>query len=235
MQREAAMAKTNGQALIDAGLRAYMLSVYNYMACGLALTGAVAYGVSTSQMALEAIFGTPLFWVVVLAPLGVLLFFGNSIETMKASTVQTLFLVYSGLIGLSLAFIFVRYTGTSIARVFFVTSGTFGAISIYGYTARKDLSGWGVFLVMGLIGILGASVVNIFLASPALYFAVSVIGVIVFAGLTAYDTQAIKARYLDSDSEEMRNKKAIFGALELYLDFLNLFLRLLELFGESDE
>jgi hypothetical protein len=234
MEREAVVVKTTGQALIDERLRAYMLSVYNYMICGLALTGVVAYVVATSPMALQVIFGTPLFWVVVLAPFGVLSCLGNTIETKRASTVQTVFWVFAGLMGLSLALIFLQYTGTSIARVFFITAGTFGAMSIYGYTTRKDLSDWGAFLFMGLIGIILASVVNIFFASSALYFAQSVGGVMVFVGLTVYDTQTIKARSLNSDSEERQNKQAIFGALELYLDFLNLFLQALQLLGEDD-
>jgi len=217
---------------IDVGLRAYMLQVYNYMASGLALTGAVAYGVSTSETFMQAIFGTPLMWVVFLAPLGLVFFLSARINHMQASTAQALFWTYAGLMGLSLASIFVVYTGTSIARVFFITGATFAAMSLYGYTTKRDLSGMGSFLFMGLIGVVIASVVNIFLASSALHFAISVIGVLVFVGLTAYDTQNIRDIYNQLDSSEIHGKKAIMGALRLYMDFLNLFLMLLNLFGE---
>ena len=150
---------------------------------------------------------------------------------MQASTAQTLFWVYAGLMGLSLSFIFIVYTGTSIARVFFITAGTFAGMSLYGYTTKRDLSGWGSFLFMGLIGVIIASVVNMFLQSTVMHFVISVIGVLVFVGLTAYDTQAIKNIYSESDSDEVYSKKAVMGALRLYLDFINLFIMLLRLFG----
>ena len=217
---------------IDVGLRAYMLQVYNYMASGLALTGAVAYGVSTSPAFLQAIYGTPLKWVVMLAPLGLVFFLSARIHSLKASTAQALFWVYAALVGLSLASIFVLYTGTSIARVFFITSGVFAALSLYGYTTKRDLSAFGSFLMIGLFGIIIASVVNIFLASTALQFVISVVGVLVFAGLTAYDTQKIREIYNEMDSSEVHGKKAIMGALSLYLDFLNMFLMMMHLFGE---
>ncbi len=217
---------------IDVGLRQYMLRVYNYMASGLALTGVVAYGVSTSQAAMQMIFGTGLFWVVALAPLGLVFFLSARINKMQASTAQTLFWVYAGLMGLSLASIFIAYTGTSIARVFFITSSVFAGMSLYGYTTKRDLSAWGSFLFMGLIGIVIASLVNIFLQSSAMQFVISVVGVLVFVGLTAYDTQAIKAIYLESDSADTHTKKAVMGALRLYLDFINLFIMLLTLFGD---
>ncbi len=217
---------------IDVGLRAYMLQVYNYMASGLALTGAVAYGVSTSPAFLQAIYGTPLMWVVMLAPLGLVFFLSARIHHIKASTAQALFWVYAALVGLSLASIFVVYTGTSIARVFFITAGSFAALSLYGYTTKRDLSAFGSFLMIGLFGIIIASVVNIFMASSALQFMISVVGVLVFAGLTAYDTQKIREIYSEVDSSEVHGKKAIMGALSLYLDFLNLFLMLMNLFGE---
>ena len=217
---------------IDIGLRQYMLRVYNYMASGLALTGAVAYGVSTSQAAMQMIFGTGLFWVVALAPLGLVFFLSARINKMQASTAQTLFWVYAGLMGLSLASIFIAYTGTSIARVFFITASVFAGMSLYGYTTKKDLSAWGSFLFMGLIGIVIASLVNIFLQSSAMQFVISVVGVLVFVGLTAYDTQAIKSIYLESDSADTHTKKAVMGALRLYLDFINLFIMLLSLFGD---
>jgi FtsH-binding integral membrane protein len=217
---------------IDVGLRAYMLQVYNYMASGLALTGIVAYAVSTSPAFMQAIFGTPLMWVVFLAPIGLVFFLSARINHMQASTAQALFWVYAALMGLSLASIFVVYTGTSIARVFFITGATFAAMSLYGYTTKRDLSAFGSFLFMGLIGIVIASIVNIFLASSALQFAISVIGVLVFVGLTAYDTQSIREMYNQLDDSEIHGKKAIMGALRLYMDFLNLFVMLLNLFGD---
>jgi len=186
------VSRTVDRAEIDEGLRSYMLRVYNYMASGLALTGIVAYAVSSSPQAMHAIFGTPLFWLVVLAPLGLVFFLSARINAMQASTAQALFWVYAALMGVSLASIFVVYTGESIARVFFITAGSFAGLSLYGYTTKRDLSGFASFLMIGLIGVIIASVVNIFLHSSGLQFAISVIGVLVFAGLTAYDTQAIK-------------------------------------------
>ena len=226
---------TRGQAEaagIDVGLREYMLSVYNYMASGLALTGAVAYAVASSETLMQAIFGTGLFWIVALAPLPLVFFLSARIQAMRATTAQVLFWVYAGLMGLSLASIFIMFTGVSIARVFFISAGVFAAMSLYGYTTKRDLSGFGSFLFMGLIGIVLASLVNLFLQSAALQFVVSVIGVLVFVGLTAYDTQAIKSIYQVSDSGEILGKKAILGALRLYLDFINMFIMLLHLFGE---
>ena len=180
---------------------------------------------------MNAIFGTPLLWVVMLAPLGIVFFMSARIQKMSAGAAQATFWIFAVLMGMSLASIFVVYTGTSIARVFFITASVFGAMSIYGYTTKRDLSGWRSFLFMGLIGIIIASIVNWFLASSALEFAISVIGVLVFVGLTAYDTQNIKQMYVQSDSTAVMSKKAIMGALRLYLDFINLFLMLLRLFG----
>ncbi len=222
---------TIARAEIDEGLRQYMLRVYNYMTSGLVLTGLIAYVTASSPAMMQAIFGTPLQWVVMLAPLGFVFFLSAKIQTMRFGTAQACFWIFSGLMGLSLASIFVVYTGTSIARVFFITAGVFAAMSLYGYTTKKDLSGWGSFLFMGLIGIIIASLVNIFLASSALHFAISVIGVLVFTGLTAYDTQRIKEMYYVADGSEIAGKKAILGALRLYLDFINLFIMLLHLFG----
>lgn len=216
----------------DAGLRAYMLKVYNYMASGLALTGIVAMLTSSSETMVQMIFGTPLQWVVMLAPFGFILALSFGIHKMKTSTVQTLFWAFAGVMGLSMASIFLIYTGTSIARVFFITAGTFAGMSLYGYTTKRDLSGFGSFLIMGLIGIIIASIVNIFLASSALHFVISVVGVLVFVGLTAYDTQKIKSIYSASDSSDVATKKAVNGALSLYLDFINLFIMLLQLFGD---
>ena len=219
-------------AAIDMGLRAYMLKVYNYMASGLALTGIVAMLTANSETMLQTIFGTPLAWVVMLAPLGFVFALSFGINKMKVSTVQALFWAFAVVMGLSMASIFIMYTQTSIARVFFITAATFGSMSLYGYTTKRDLSGFGSFLMMGLIGIIIASIVNIFLASSALHFVISVIGVLVFTGLTAYDTQKIKSIYSAADSSAVATKKAIMGALNLYLDFINLFLMLLRLFGE---
>jgi len=215
---------------IDVGLRDYMLRIYNYMASGLALTGIVAYVFAQSGLYI-AIARTPLIWLVMLAPLGLVMWLSFGINRMQASTAQALYWFYAGVMGLSLASVFLVFTGESIARVFFITAGTFAAMSFYGYTTRRDLSQFGSFLFMGLIGIIIASLVNIFLASSALQFAISVIGVIVFVGLTAYDTQQIKEMYFENDDAQTAGKKAIMGALRLYLDFINLFMMLLQLFG----
>lgn len=220
------------QAGIDAGLRAYMLKVYNYMVGGLAITGVLAFITANTPAVFYAIYGTPLQWVVMLAPIGFVFFLSYRINNIQASTAQMLFWIYSAIMGLSLAFIFAVYTGTSIARVFFITAATFGAMSLYGYTTQRDLTGFGSFLFMGLIGILIASLVNLFMASSALEFAISVIGVLIFTGLTAYDTQRIKAMYSAGLHQEVQTKQAIMGALSLYLDFINLFLMLMRLFGD---
>ena len=219
------------QVDIDVGLRQYMLRIYNYMASGLALTGIVAYAAAASGFYLQ-IAGTPLIWVVMLAPLGLVFWLSAGIGRMQASTAQLLYWAFAAVMGLSLSFIFVAYTGASIARVFFITAGTFAAMSFYGYTTQRDLTQFGSFLFMGLIGIVIASLVNIFIASSALQFAISVIGVIVFVGLTAWDTQRIKEMYVEYDDGQMAGKKAIMGALTLYLDFINLFVMLLQLFGQ---
>jgi len=218
-------------AVVDAGLRAHMLRVYNYMAGGLGVTGLVAYAAAASGF-YQSIAGTPLIWVVMLAPLAFVLVLSFGIERMSAATAAILFVIYAAVMGLSLGGIFLVFTGASIARVFFITAATYAAMSLYGYTTRSDLSKFGAFLFMGLIGIVIASLVNIFLRSDAVQFVISIIGVIVFVGLTAYDTQRIKEMYLESDSEEVAGKKAIMGALALYLDFINLFMMLLQLFGQ---
>jgi FtsH-binding integral membrane protein len=216
---------------VDAGLRAHMLRVYNYMAAGLAVTGLIAYVAAASGF-YQSIAGTPLIWVVMLAPLAFVLVLSFGIARMRAATAALLFWVYAAVMGLSLGSIFLVFTGTSIARVFFITAATYGAMSLYGYTTRTDLSRFGSFLMMGLIGVIIASLVNIFLRSDTVQFVVSIVGVIVFVGLTAYDTQRIKEMYLDSDTAEDAGKKAIMGALALYLDFINLFMLLLQLFGQ---
>jgi len=221
---------TGAQVGIDVGLRDYMLRVYNYMASGLALTGIVAYVAAFSGF-YASIAHSPLFLLVIFAPLGLVFWMSFGIQRMQASTAQMVFWLYSGLMGLSLAGILLYFTGTSVARVFFITAGTFAGMSLYGYTTRRDLSQFGSFLFMGLIGIIIASLVNIFLVSSAMQFAISVIGVLVFTGLTAYDTQQIKEMYYSADDYEMGTKKAVMGALRLYLDFINLFMMLLRLFG----
>ncbi len=225
---------TQGQAAvadIDVGLRQYMLKVYNFMTGGLVVTGLVAYGVAGSPTILRAIYGTPLQWVVMLAPIGFAMLFGFRIQKMRASTAQMLYWAFAAVMGLSLSYIFLAYTGASVARVFFITAGTFAGMSLYGYTTKRDLAGIGSFMMMGLIGIILAMLVNLFLHSSALQFAISVIGVIVFVGLTAWDTQRIKEMYAAGDGAEIGTKKAILGAFQLYLDFINLFVMLLQLLG----
>jgi FtsH-binding integral membrane protein len=226
--------RTMEHAQIDEGLRAYMLRVYNYMGSALLLSGIVAYAVANVPALFNAIFGTPLIWVVMLAPLGMVFFLSARINKMSATAAQTAFWVFAALMGASLASIFEVYTQTSIVRVFLITAVTFGAMSLYGYTTKRDLSGFGSFLFMGLIGIVIASLVNIFLASSMMQWVISVIGVLVFTGLTAYDTQQIKEMYLESDADSVIHKKAIMGALRLYLDFINLFMMLLHLLGNRE-
>ena len=245
---------------VDEGLRAYMLRVYNYMAAGVALTGIVAYIIFTysvtSDPALAAstggrvmalhrgmyltqfgvtMFVSPLKWVVMLAPLAFVFFLSWRIYKMSVGAAQLAFWLFAAVMGASLSSIFLVYTGNSITQVFFVTAAAFGALSIYGYTTQRDLSGWGSFLIMGVVGILIAGLLNIWLQSGALQFAISVIGVLVFAGLTAYDTQRIKDGYFEvmGDATAMA-KAAIMGALNLYLDFINMFVMLLQLFGNRE-
>ena len=212
------------------GLRDYMRAIYNYMAGGLALTGVIAYlGYSTGLY--PAIAATPLIWLVLFAPLIMVLVLSFRIQKMSLAAAQITYWAYAALMGLSLSGIFMLYTGESIARVFFITAGTFGAMSLYGYTTKTDLTRFGSFLIMGLIGVIIASLVNLFLHSSALQFAVSVMGVIVFVGLSAYDTQKFKSLYAATDTQDVAGKKVVMGALTLYLDFINLFLMLLRLFG----
>ena len=228
--------------VIDQGLRSYMLKVYNYMGSALLVTGIVALltfkfaVLSLSPLQFtplgNSLYSSGLAWVVMLAPLGVVIYMSFGIAKMSASKAQTVFWIFAALMGISLSSIFVIYTETSITRVFFITAGTFGAMSIYGYTTKRDLTKFGSFLMMGLIGIIIASVVNIFMKSGMMYFVISVLGVLIFVGLTAYDTQKIKNMYLASDGSEMLGKKAVMGALTLYLDFINLFIMLLRLFGQ---
>lgn len=234
-------AQASASVDIDAGLRQYMLRVYNYMASGLALTGIIAYFSANTPAILNMLYvagpggvvqPTGLAYIVMFSPLAFVLALSFGINKMQASTAQAVFWAFAGVMGLSLANIFLLYTGASITRVFFITAGTFAGMSLYGYTTKRDLSGMGSFLMMGLIGIIIASVVNMFMQSSAMHFVISVLGVLVFVGLTAYDTQKIKSLYAETDGSEVMAKKAIMGALTLYLDFINLFLMLLRLFGD---
>jgi FtsH-binding integral membrane protein len=236
--------------VIDQGLRSYMLSVYNYMALGLAFTGLAALGafmfaVTTDPAAAVgqvrgsimltsfgyALFASPLKWVVIFAPLAMVFFLSARMNSMSLRSAQISFWVFAALMGLSLSSIFLVYTHASIARVFFITAASFGALSLYGYTTKRDLSAMGSFLIMGLFGLIIASVVNLFLGSSALQFIVSCVGVLVFAGLTAFDTQRIKEMYDYNDDGTLSGRKAIMGALSLYLNFINMFTMLLSLFG----
>ena len=215
---------------IDEGLRSYMLRVYNYMAAGLAVTGIVAYFTATTPAILNFVFSNAIvYYTVLFAPLGIIFFGFRAVKS--AGGAQVLYWAFSALLGLSLAPIFLVYTGTSIARVFLITTSMFAAMSLYGYVTKRDLTGIGSFLIMGLIGLIVAMIVNIFLQSAALDWAVSVIGVLIFTGLTAYDTQVIRRSYDETASADLATRSAIFGAVRLYLDFLNLFLFLLHLFG----
>jgi hypothetical protein len=227
------IAGSDAQA-IDQGLRAYMINVYQYMALAVGLTGAVAYFVAATPAIYNPIFNSGLVWVVMLAPIGLVMWLSWGINSLSASTAQMVYWFYAALNGVSLAVIFMAYPIGDIGRVFLISAATFGALSLYGYTTPRSLSGWGSFLFMGLIGIMIASIVNIFMQSSAMDFAISVIGVLVFAGLTAYDTQQIKEIYLGADDSETMGKKAIMGALRLYLDFINLFLMLLRLLSNRD-
>jgi FtsH-binding integral membrane protein len=221
---------TGGSALaVDAGLRAYMLQIYNYMAAGVGLTAVVA-GL-TYQLTDPALLQSPLMWVFILAPLGLVFFLSSRINTLSAPTARLLFFVYAGLVGVSLSTLLHIYTSSSITRVFVVAAAMFGALSIFGYSTRRDLSGFGTFLFMGLIGIIIASLVNLFLRSTGLDWLISVVGVGVFAGLTAYDTQRIKAMYDSRDDETTAGRKSVIAALSLYLNFINLFMMLLRLAG----
>lgn len=218
---------------VDQGLRSYMIAVYNYMAAALGITGVTAFAVSSSPALINLLFGTPLMYVVMFAPLVMVFFVVPKIETLSLQGAQTVFWVFAAVMGLSLASIFLVYTAESITRVFFICSAMFGSVSLYGYTTKKDLTGFGTFLFMGLIGLIIASVVNIFLQSPMVYFIASFVGVLIFTGLTAYDTQRIKDSYYHfSGSAELAGKGSIYGALSLYMDFINLFISLLRLFGD---
>ena len=219
------------EAAFDAGLRSYMLSVYNYMASGVLLTGIVALLFAESGMAAQVL-STPLRWVLMLAPLGFVMALSFGINRMQTSTAKALFWGFSVVMGLSLSSIFLVFTGQSIATTFFATAAAFGGLSLYGYTTKRDLSAFGTFLIMGVVGILIAMVVNIFLQSTILQLAVSVLGVLLFAGLTASDTQKIKSVYFQVQGSDFVGKAVVMGALQLYLDFINMFTFLLQLVGD---
>ena len=221
--------------LFDEGLRQHMVRVYNYMGIGLVLTGLVAYIVGTTPALYVPIFSTPLKWVVMLAPLAFVLFFSFRMQTISAAGAQGMFWAFCAVMGLSMASIFLVFTGTSIARTFFIAAAMFGATSLYGYTTKRDLSQFGSFLIMGLIGVVIASLVNLFLASSTLQFVVSIVGILVFVGLTAWDTQSIKEQYAESFDAESQQKLAVFGAFSLYLNFINIFQLLLNFTGQREE
>ena len=227
---QATEAKTQA---VDEGLRIYMTKVYNYMGLGLLATAITAY-IGAASGIYVALAQTPLIWLVVLAPLGMVIYLSSRLHKMSASAAKTTFWIYAAMTGLSLSYVLLAFTGVSVVRTFLITAASFGALSLYGYTTKRDLSGMGSFLFMGLIGIILASVVNIFMQSPAMHFAISVIGVLLFAGLTAYDTQDIKRIYYAGDSRDIAEKKAIMGALRLSLDFINMFLFLLQFLGNRD-
>ncbi len=235
--RDFIISRSSSAVEMDEGLRQYMLKVYNYMTIGLLITAGVSYLLANS--ALGAMFFMPetgepnlLGWIAIIAPLFLVFMMSSAVTSGNAAKAFTLFITYSGLMGISLTTIFWAYTGLSILRVFLITSGMFAAMSLYGYTTKRDLTKMGSFMTMGLIGIIIAMIVNIFLKSPAMYFAISVCSVIVFVGLTAWDTWKIREVYSERDSENMMTSKAIFGALQLYLDFINLFITLLRFFGD---
>jgi FtsH-binding integral membrane protein len=245
-------------AVVDVGLRAYMLRIYNYMVIGLAITGLAALGIYLLSVTPDLasahpgarplarglylttlgfyLFASPLKWAVILAPLGLVFFLSFRVQSMRPATAQVLFWIYAAMVGVSLGSIFLIYTHTSVVRVFFITAASFGALSLWGYTTQRDLTGMGSFLIMGLFGIIIASLVNVFLGSTMLQWLISVVGVLIFAGLTAYDTQRLKTEYIYGAMEgDVLERSAIMGALSLYLDFLNLFTMLLQLLGTREE
>lgn len=219
----------------DAGLRSYMLSVYNYMASGVLLTGIVALLFAQSGLAAQVFMGGGILkWVIIFAPLAMVFAFGAAVTRMSMGGLQAMFWAFATLMGLSLSSIFLVFTGASIAQTFFATAVAFLSLSLWGYTTKKDLSGWGTFLIMGVVGLIVASIINLFMASAALHWAISFIGVLLFAGLTAYDTQRIKSMYFYVQGSDMLGRTAIMGALSLYLDFVNMFTFLLQFMGSRE-
>lgn len=251
--RQTLGARAGSAAAIDEGLRSYMLRVYNYMGLGLVVTGVAAYFAAAAAITTDPnaaagqlangqlvtqwgalLYASPLQWVVMLAPLAFVMVLSFGINKLSVTAAQGVFWAFAAVMGLSLSSIFLVYTDASIAKVFFITAATFGAMSLYGYTTKRDLTGMGNFLMMGLIGIIIASIVNIFMQSSMMDFIISVVGVLIFTGLTAYDTQKIKESYSDAYGADVMAKNAIMGALSLYLDFINLFMMLLRLFGNRE-
>ncbi|MCB2044884.1 MAG: Bax inhibitor-1/YccA family protein [Novosphingobium sp.] len=225
--------RTAGRVGYDMGLRKHMLSIYNYMASGVLLSGIVAL-LTASSGTTQAMIGSPLMFVVMLSPLAIVFAMSFGANRFSAGTLQMLFWAFAALMGVSLSTIFLVYTGGSIAATFFATAGAFAGLSLFGYTTKKDLTGFGSFLIMGVIGLLIASLLNIWLQSPGLYWAVSFLGVLIFAGLTAYDTQRLKAQYYQLQGTDFAGKAVILGALSLYLDFINMFQFLLSFMGNRD-
>ena len=225
-------------AALNAGLRSYMLSVYNYMASGVLLSGIVAMlfsrWLATSPAAFQMVYGSPLRWVIALAPLAFVMVMSFGINRLSITTTRALYWAFAVLMGISLSSIFFVYDGTSIATAFFATAASFAGLSLFGYTTKKDLSGFGTFLIMGLVGIIVASIINIFVGSGTMALVISILGVLIFAGLTAYDTQKIKTTYFQVAGSEFAAKAVVMGSLNLYLDFINMFLFILRLFGNRN-
>ncbi|KKB78874.1 membrane protein [Devosia soli] len=251
--RQTLGARAGSALAIDEGLRSYMLRVYNYMGLGLVITGLVAWFAAAAAVTNDPanavgqlengayvtqwgalLYGSPLAWVIMLAPLAFVLVLSFGINKLSTAAAQGVFWAFAAVMGLSLSSIFMVYTDASIAKVFFITAATFGAMSLYGYTTKRDLTGMGNFLMMGLIGLVIASIVNIFFYNGMLEFIISIVGVLIFTGLTAYDTQKIKESYSESYGADVLTKNAVMGALSLYLDFINLFMMLLRLFGNRE-
>ena len=228
----------SADAGVNAGLRSYMLSVYNYMASGVLLSGIVAMlfsrWLAESPAAFQAVYGSPLRWVVALAPLGFVMVMSFGINRLSTTATRTLYWAFAVVMGISLSSIFFVYDGTSIATAFFASAASFAGLSLFGYTTKKDLSGFGTFLIMGLVGIIVASIINLFVGSDTVGLVIAIIGVLIFAGLTAYDTQKIKATYFQVAGSDFMGKAVVMGALNLYLDFINMFLFILRLFGNRN-
>lgn len=235
--RQGSFAGSNASSkTFDAGLRDYMIKVYNFMGLALIISGLVAITVSSSPMLMKAIFGTPLRYLIMFAPLIFVLFFSFKINSMSATATKNCLWLFSGLMGVSISFIFIIYTNASIARIFFITASVFGAMSLYGYTTKKDLTNLGSFLLMGLFAVIIASIVNAFMGSSALQFILSILSALIFVGLTAYDVQKIKQNYYYcSGNDELIVKASALGALNLYMDFINIFIHLLQIFGQRRE
>jgi len=227
-----------GSTALDAGLRSYMLGVYNHMTIALALTGLAAFGTKmlavNSPAFAQLLFGTPLSYVIMFAPLAMVMWMSFRINKMSPAKARTLFYIYAAMMGISLSTILLAFTGASVARAFFITAGAFAGLSIYGYTTKRDLTAMGGFLIVGVFGLILASIVNIFVQSSGMEFLISIVGVLLFAGLTAYDTQKIKSMYYAGDSRDAAARKSIFGALTLYLDFINMFLFMVQLLGNRE-